>query len=179
MRRAATILGHRRQTGTSIVEFVLVLPIVVAAIIFLLGFGKALLVREHGLVAARYAAFAVMYSGGTPDDSSVSKAVSSQGGHWTVAASPKSDLAELFGHQADFGSGLVSQVFRSVLNKIAGTGLIDARANFSSADLITFSGNREANSKFTLPVGTWTSDDCGFFLPILLDKVKLGVVSIF
>jgi hypothetical protein len=169
----------RREEGTSILEFVLVLPSLVFVMVLLISLGHALVLRQHALVAARYAAFALSVSGDGPSDDAVSRAVAKQNERWQLRREGWDEGSNILASIGG-GSDVVGSLFLSAVDSIRSREDGHYKAKHILGDGLAMRTFRltEAEAEYTLPTGSWTSNECGVFLPLLLDEIKIGPVTI-
>jgi hypothetical protein len=159
---------NRRCRGTSTMEFVLLLPAIVFAMMFILGLARTLVLRQHGLVAARYAAFYERVSGHTPSSTQLRDAITTQ---WTIIPTKANAGPDLLKNLA--GSDEVAKRFGSLVMGLGRSSEIRCAAGHRvEQGLVKATLNlTDVKVEYRLPTGSWTSNECGGFMPLLLDEL--------
>lgn len=157
-------------------EFALILPSLVAAVVLLVGTGYTLVLRQEGLTAARYAAFFKRVSDSEPTASQVSGCVSPQGEQWQLSPQAQSTGSDIFSLDGlgDLASGAGS-TFGGLVSNLSGSGAITYTATTvpTRGMVPRVIPLKSVEGVFTLPTGTWTSDGCGNFSSVLTNSISI------
>lgn len=170
MRRGRAARGER---GTAVIELVLSLLWIVFAMLFLIGMGHTLMNKQHGLVAARFAAYYESGRERRPQAPQARAAVNSSG-TWTLTRGAVNDA----GAAQTGGGSVMAEVldaFNSILSFIGGEGELTytARTTPTRGLLPQMWGGLRVSEHYTLATDTWTCEESGSYLEILGGKVGI------
>jgi len=162
--------------GTAILEFVLIVPSLVFAFVLLVDSGITLVLRQEGLTAARYAAYYKRASGSEPSAPQVSVCVSPQGEQWNLrpqSSSTGDNILSLAG-LADL-TGNVFDQFGSLVSGQGSVGEVTytAQTTPNRGIIPKLLGINSVTGSYTIPTGTFTSDDCGSFASVAAAGIEL------
>ena len=159
---------NRRCRGTSTTEFVLLLPAVVFVMVFLIGLARTLMLRQHGLVAARYAAFYERLAGQPPSSAALQGGITTE---WTITPTTEDSGPDLLKNLT--GTDDVIKRFGSLVVGFGRKGEIRYMAEHRlKPGLVKVTLNlNDVRAQYRLPTGSWTSNECGGFMPLLLDEL--------
>lgn len=151
----------RRERGTAILEFMLAFPALIAIVGLAFALGWALSTKQHGIVAARYAATAAEF-GAAPDGARISNAVSKGREPWTSGSVDPAFNASSVAHSCiDNVGGLASGAIADAMNAIIdtiGAGGIRGTESVSQPEVsrFRFTNPPPARSHYFMTAGTWT-----------------------
>lgn len=167
------------EEGTAAIELALVLPLAVIVILFLLGLGYTIMVKQQALVAARFSAFYHVSKESEPSIGEVSGAVvrliRAPRERWEVTRG-----SENAARDAGIDSGLLDSLWEAVDSTLNG---------FGRDGIITYTASREprrgalpriynfgqVGAHYSLANGTWTCDRGGNYFSLIVGQ--LGVPS--
>ena len=167
------------ERGTSVLEFVLILPSILLVIVILIGIGQTVILRQHALVAARYSAFYQRITGSTLPGQLVPKEVSGGDDTWTVTAENTGQTIDMFS-STETGSGPVVSLFAALVSDLDQG--VSLRATVSSVPqrnvVVEIFRVGKVSAAYSLPRGDWSSANCGSYLSLLLDKFKIAGIGV-
>jgi hypothetical protein len=157
-----------------VLEIVLIAPFAVLVMVILIGLGQTLVLRQHALVAARYAAYYQRITGNSP--STLSKEVSYGDEHWQLTAQSQDSGGDVLSKLSLTGGG-VGSLFGSLVSTLGSAsgqgGTIHPSAKVTPRGLVPgLFRLSDVSAEYWLPNGSWTSENCGSFVSLLLDKVS-------
>ncbi len=182
---------HRRdERGSTTAEFVLVAPLLAAAMLFLMGLGYTLMTKQNAIVGARGVVFYRLSLDNSPPVDAlaniVEETVSPGREEWAVidlGETPNSDpeLGRVGPSAPGDGGGLLSaigEVISSLYRKL------DNEKGYQASTaptlglvprVLKFDGALRARSADYLPEGTWTCHELGSssYVGVALDKIPL------
>jgi len=184
-RRRGLAAFHADEQGTSAIEMVLSLPILVLVMLVLIGMGHTLMAKPHALVAARYAAQHATVHGSPPSAAAVSRAVGGRGEDWGVSVTgtgaDDESVGELERESNQAGDRGVVDVFGSMLNVLSGKSRVVARTGARPRRGILPRVMRlgEAEGAFVVEHDPWTCEkNRGSYLTILTSRASSAGGSI-
>jgi hypothetical protein len=157
-------LRSNRRHGSSVFEFVLVLPAAALVIVVMIGSAQTLLLRQYALVASRQAVFYQRVTGCIATSQLIGQDIPAGDSPWQLYQ----------GGQGGSGNSLQvpggSSIFSSVAGFIRGAdGSIDVQArNTPRRGYISRSFQiTDASAEYSLIGGYWTSNSCSVVLGAL------------
>ncbi|HJT65870.1 MAG TPA: TadE/TadG family type IV pilus assembly protein [Pyrinomonadaceae bacterium] len=162
------------QRGSVTTEFVLVVPLLVVAMLFLMGLGYTLMTKQNAIVGARAAVYYRAPRSQTPPVTTVNAlikdAVSPAREEWTLDFS-EGNLANPDTGQSILQSG-VNSIYQSFNKEIRYTANGTATLGF----LPSIMELGQAQGRYALPHRTWTCEQTGgsSYLSITLSSVGLS-----
>ena len=163
---------RRGERGAAAVELALTLPLFVLGMVFLIGMGHTLITRQHGLVAARFAAFYHAARGSRPGAALVSQTVAGRTEQWRLSHSSQSASGGSFGG----AGGIVESVFGSFVGGQRGEGVLSYRADTTPRRglLPRVYNLRDATGSYHLANKTWKCErGRGSYLSLLTSSIPL------
>lgn len=167
------------QRGTSVLEFVLLLPSIVLVIVIMISLGQTVILRQHALVAARYSAFYERVTGNALPGHVVSDEVSGNDETWTVSDEGAGTSSDLFS-AIETGSGPAEGLFSTLVSEFdQGLSIHTTVGHVPQRNVVVEIFHvSKVSAEYSLPRGDWTSDNCGSYLPLLLDRFKIAGVGV-
>jgi hypothetical protein len=170
---------QHQQRGLSSLEVAMVMPLIVLFTVMAIGIGETLIVRQHSVIAARYAATRHSLDNDSPADGQVSTAVSDGREKWSLTPDTKSAAHILAAMTGGIPSGIGSALLLFI-NHAGRRGEISYEARSLPirgifARLFTLN---EATGKHRIPTGTWNCRQGGGILSAIGEKVKVPGLKI-
>jgi hypothetical protein len=170
--------SRKNERGTSVIEFMLWMPMIFFILVFFIGLGWTLMLRQQTLIAARYAAFYKEMGTSSPSAPQVSGCVSPRGEQWQLIEN-SSAAESTSGLSAGSTDGGISSEFESVVSQLGVTGTTSYQAEVVPRlgplpSLLQLSNSR---ATYVLPTGTWTGDGCGAYQSLLTSGISILVSS--
>ena len=164
----------RAQRGSTTAEFVLVAPLLAAAMLFLIGLGYTLMTKQNAIVGARSVVF---YRASMEEDPNVAELAitvkeiaSPDREDWQVldlgdALDPEPDLGTVGDAKPDLGAfqiiqGAINSIYQMLNHEIGYQASTAPSLGFVPRAL-GFEGRVRARSNYYLPQGTWTCQQSG------------------
>jgi TadE-like protein len=191
-----TTTNWRGQRGSTTTEFVLVAPLLTAAMLFLIGLGYTLMTKQNAIVGARAAVF---YRASMPDEPSVAaladtvkESVSPDREAWEVLdladdLETDPDLGNVGQSNPDLGAfdiiqGTINSLYQT-LNHEVGYRVSTTPTLGFVPHALRFDRSVQARSAYYLPLGTWTCEQSGggSYLTMAMTRfnVPKAVIKIF
>lgn len=164
----------RGERGTAAIELVLSLLWIVFAMLFFIGMGHLLMNKQHGLVAARFAAYYESGRERRPQAPQARAAVNSSG-VWSLTRGAVDDAGEARTGDGSVGADVLS-AFNSLLSFIGGDGELTytARTTPTRGLLPQMWGGLRVSEHYTLAQDTWTCEKSGSYLDLLGGRIRLS-----
>lgn len=166
---------HSSQRGTSSVELILLLPLIVLSIMFLVGMGFALQNKQQAIVAARYAARYDSIHGSVPPPEQITKVVRTGPEQWRVSDSRQRSAGEADEDVINDVPGVINPAITSLLDLFGADGIISATASTKPVrgPLPGIINTRDAEGRYHLVSGTWTCEKGGSYIGKLFSFIKV------
>jgi hypothetical protein len=171
----------RKERGTAVMEFVLVMPLAVIAILLLIGLGHTIMVKQQSLVAARYAAFYHRSREEAPSlgevRSEVVRRIPTQQETWNVSGAGES-AADAGIKSGDLGP--IAGAVDAVLNGLGGDGVISyttgriPRRGF----LPSLHSFNNVGAHYALANRTWNCDERGDYFSLLSGQLGIPKINL-
>jgi hypothetical protein len=165
---------QKGERGSVTVEFVMVVPLLVFAMLFLMGLGYTLMTKQNAVVGARAAVYYRAPRTQTPDTATVNgmikDAVSPGREEWTLDFR-EGNLEDPATGQVNILQRGVSSIYQSFNKEISYT----ARGTATLGYLPRIMELGQAEGRYRLPRGTWTCAQTGggSYLSITLSSMGL------
>lgn len=170
--RTSTRRGDK-EAGATVVEVMLILPILALGFMVLLGSADIILKKQEALLASRYATTFSWIAGATASTAELSTATNPAHKAWMLTSETGGNGASLLGG--------ITELAEQIAGAVSATRLgVTFRA---SQDLVAtperrFLGFTDVEAKYTLPGDTWTAEGPGPFLILLEDELsKIHLVN--
>lgn len=176
---------HCGEGGTSAIELLLSLPILVLVMLLLIGLGHTLMAKPRALVAARYVAQYGVAHGSPPPAAETARAVGERGERWNVSlvggGADEESVDGMERESRDAGDAGVAGMFGSFLNVLSGESRYVAAAGTRPRRGIVprLMSVGEARGAFVVEHDTWSCDkNRGSYLTILTSRASSSLGSI-
>lgn len=167
------------EHGLSSLEVTLILPLIVLLMVMAIGIGEALIVRQHSVIAARYAATMHSLNQSAPAPAKVSAAASVGRESWTTST----EISGASFNKSGLLSGLSAMLTGTISAFINRSGIM-GDITYRVSSLPTrgifaryFTLNR-AEGFYRLPGGTWTCQNGGGIMAGLAGQIKIPGMTI-
>lgn len=175
----ATRVSRIDERGLSSLEVTMILPLIALLMVMAIGIGEALIVRQHSVMAARYAATMHSLNQSAPSPAQVSAAASA--GRETWMASPVISGASF--NQSGLIGGLsviVNSAISAFIDRAGRLGDITYRLGSqpSRGIFARYFTLKLAEGYHRLPSGTWTCLNGGGIMAGLTGQVKIPGMTI-
>ncbi len=168
-----------RERGLSSLEVAMIMPLIVLFTVMAIGIGETLIVRQHSVIAARYAATRHSLDNDSPENSQVSMAVSAGREKWSLIPDTNNATHILTAMIGGMPSGIGSALLLFI-NHAGRRGEISYEVRSLPirgifARLFTLN---EATGKYRIPTGTWNCRQGGGILSAIGEKVRVPGLNI-
>jgi hypothetical protein len=164
--------ARARRRGQSVLEFSLALPFLVGVMALFLGLGRTLVARQHGLVAARYAAFYQKLTDVAPPVDQLEHGVSLLAEPWQLNPADQDVSGEVLGSDSLEGDETTS-IYVDFVRGFGSHGAVRALVVHHATEGLAarMLNQMDVNAIYTIPTKTFTSCSCGAFLAAVLDAL--------
>jgi hypothetical protein len=156
--------AHDRSRGSSVFEFVLVLPAAALVIVMLIGSAQTLLLRQYALIAARQAAFYQRVTGCQASATMIGQNIPAGDSPWQVGQGTQPGS----GNQLPFsGGGGILGVVEGFIANAVGAFSVHASNTPRRGYIARSFQISDASANYSLIQGYWTNNDCSVMMAAL------------